>query len=634
MAHGYTGKILRVNLSTGESTIDEHDEVWYRTYFGGRGIILYYLLKELQPRTDPLSPQNKLIFAPGILTGVPVAGCGRNSVGGKSPLTGAYGEAEVGGFFGAELKHAGFDAVVVDGQAESPVYIWVHDGQVEIRDAKQLWGKNVLESHVGICEEWGDNGIRTAQIGPAGERLVRFACVINDSRHAAGRAGLGAVMGSKKLKAVAVRGHGKLDLADPQKVRQEARWMVDHWKELAGALRDHGTAINVMGLNAAGALPTRNFREGVFEGAERISGEAMTESILKDRGSCYACPIQCKRVVQAKVPYDVNPLYGGPEYETIAALGSLCGVDDLVAIAKGHELCDAYSLDTISTGTTIAFAMECFENGLLSKSDTGGIELRFGNAEAMVEMVNMIAKRQMIGNLLAEGLGRASQDLGADAAQYAMQVKGQPFPLHEPRFKQGMGMMYAVSPTGACHVAAFHDSDFEGEGWGLDSLRAVGILQPLPTTELSPRKVRSMVYSQHWYSFANSAVYCVNVPYNLNQLAEIAAGVTGWNTNVWELLKIGERGTTLARVFNVREGFTSEHDWLPGRMFQPLPAGPLKGVAIAPEQLGEAVKYYYGMMGWNDAGIPGLAKLAELDVDWAASPGQNAPCGGGWNVHT
>ena len=618
MPYGYSGKTLRVNLNAGTISVDEHDENFYRTYFGGRGVIAYYLLKEAPVGADPLGPENMLIFAPGVITGSPAAGCGRNSIGAKSPLTGLFGEVEVGGFFGAELKHAGYDGVVVEGKSTKPVYLWLQDGQTEIRDASHLWGMTTAESHEAICDELGDGRVRTAQIGPGGEKMVRYACIMGDVRHAGGRAGLGAVMGSKNLKAVAVRGRGGLDLADPEKVRSLAHWMAQNWKGSRLMFNEHGTAGQVMGLNASGALPTRNFHEGVFEGAEKISGEAMSETILTNRESCYACPIRCKRVVEAKEPYDVNPAYGGPEYETIAALGSLCCVDDLVAIAKANELCNAYSVDTISAGGAIAFAMECFENGLLTEEDTGGIDLRFGNADAMVKVMEMICKREGIGDLLAEGVYPVAKKLGPQAMSYAMHIKGQGLPLHEPRFKQAMGIAYALSPTGADHLQTFHDSQYAKRGAGLDYLKPIGLLEPMPTTELSSRKIRYMVYGQHWRSFFNMAVYCLIVPYSFGQMVDLVNGVTGWDTSVFELLKAGERGTTLARVFNVREGLRSDQDTLPERMFEPFTSGPLKGVAVDRSQAANAIQEYYSIMGWDGEGVPTVAKLDELNVSWAA----------------
>src|SRR5512140_2362698 len=298
MPKGDWGKVLRVNLSEGSIETEEYDDDWYRTYYGGRGFIAYFLLKEVPVGVDALSPENELIFAMGPLTGGPFAGSGRSSVGGKSPLTGGYGEGDVGGFFGAELKHAGFDAIVFEGKAAKPVYLWVHDGEAELRDASGLWGLSTLESQEKIRAELGDKGIRTAQIGPGGENQVRLACVINDLKHAAGRTGMGAVMGSKNLKAVACRGKLKLEMAEPELVRKHAKWIADNFMQESYGMWDCGTSNGLLGLNESGGLPTRNFQTGVFEGAEKISGQTMRDTILKARENCYACVIRCKRAVE------------------------------------------------------------------------------------------------------------------------------------------------------------------------------------------------------------------------------------------------------------------------------------------------------------------------------------------------
>lgn len=619
MAYGYNGQILRVNLSKNSISVEQPDENFYRTYLGGRGLISYYLLKELDPGTDPLGPENKLIFAAGILTGTPVAGGGRNSVGAKSPLTNAYGESEAGGSWGAEFKWTGYDAVIVEGRAGRPVYLWIHDGEVEIREASHLWGQTTGQAQQTIRRELGDNRIRTATIGPAGEHLVRYACVMNDLRHAAGRTGMGAVMGSKNLKAIAVRGRKRPAIADNEKVQAIVQWFARHCTELSGGLRDSGTAGRLLDLQVLGALPTRNFREGVFAEAERISGQTMRDTILIDRGTCYACPVRCKRTVQMEEPYPVDPAYGGPEYESVAALGSNCGIGDLAAIVKGNELCAAYGLDTISTGVSIAFVMECFERGFLTGKDTGGFQLTFGDAEVMLKLIGMIARREGIGNLLAKGVRRAAEEIGQGAAECAMQVKGQELPMHEPRLKQGMGLGYAVSPSGADHLQSMHDTEYVKEGPPLQEARALGLLEPLPMDDLGPAKVRLFLYLQHWNSLKNSLVMCIFVPYSFAQVVDIVNGVTGWNSTVWELMKVGERGTTMARAFNVREGLGIEDDNLPSRFSSPLTSGPLEGVAVSREMMEQAVATYYGAMGWDArTGIPTREKLHELGIGWVA----------------
>ena len=610
MPNGYAGSILRVDLSRDIVNVEHPTSAFYRRYFGGRNFIAHCLLNEVGPDVDPLSSGNKLVFATGLITGAPVAGTGRNSVGAKSPLTNGYGEAEAGGFWGPELKLAGFDALIVEGKARTPVYLWIHDGAVEIRDASRFWGLTIAESQNAIHKELGSNAIRTAQIGTGGENLVRYACLVNDVCYAYGRSGIGAVMGSKNLKAVAVRGNDKLEFADCAKLREFIQWMTANLPE---GFQDTGTAGSLLSLNERGGLPTHNFQQGQFEGAAQISGEMMRDTILIRRRGCYACPVQCKRVVQINGEYHVSQTYGGPEYEALAAMGSNCGVSDLAAIAKANELCNAHSLDTISTGTVIAFAMECFERGLLTLQDTGGVELRFGNANAMVQTVERIVNREGIGDLLAEGVKRASQRLGNGTEKYAMHTKGQELPMHEPRHNQGMGMGYAVSPTGADHLQSIHDTGYEN---GPGHLEALGILEGMPSTELNAQKVRMFMYQQHWNSFNSSAGICVFAGFSYSQKAELIRAITGWDTTTWELMKVGERGTTMARAYNVRCGLNAKDDCLPKRFHQAFGNGPLKGVRVDETVLQDAIRSYYLMMGWDEAGTPTPAKLAELDVAW------------------
>ncbi|MBA7673047.1 hypothetical protein ES703_81235 [subsurface metagenome] len=566
-----------------------------------------------------MGPDNKLIFAAGPLTGVPVGGCGRHSVGGKSPLTGAFGEAEAGGYWGAELKMAGFDAIIIEGKAEKPVYLFIRDGEAQLRDARHLWGKKALECQDAIREELGDSLIKVALIGPAGENLVRFACVMNDLDAAAGRTGMGAVMGSKNLKAVACRGHQHVSLADPQAVKDIASWVRDNTPITNKGMRDFGTARMVTILDDVGGLPTRNFQLGSFEGADKISGQTLKDTILVKRRACFACPVQCKREVKVDEPYTVDPRYGGPEYETLAALGSDCGITDLKAIAKGNELANAYGLDTISCGATIAFAMECFENGLLTSKDTGGIDLRFGNASAMLQLVEQIALRQSFGNVLAEGVARAAKKIGPAAEEFAMHIKGQELPMHEPRLKQGMGVGYSISPTGADHCHNIHDTVYTDMTPSLKMLEGIGILEPMPADDLSPAKVRLLKYYSEFIHLLNCSVCCYFVMslslVGFDRLTQLVRSVTGWDTTFFELLKVGERAVNLARVFNIREGFTAQDDNMPQRFFTPHGSGPLK-VALDPEAFQKAKETYYDMSGWPN-GVPSPGKLGELGIEWA-----------------
>jgi aldehyde:ferredoxin oxidoreductase len=615
--NGYTGKVLRVDLSNGAIEIEEPPEDFYRRYLGGNGFIAYYLLKEVPTGADPLGADNLLIFAGGPMTGIPIAGSGRNAVGAKSPLTDGYGEADVGGFFGAEMRRAGFDAIVVRGQSPTPVYLWVHDGEAEIRPADHLWGMMTLECQEAVRAELGERAARLAMIGPGGEKLVRYACVINDLKHAAGRTGMGAVMGSKNLKCVAARGRTAVPVADEDEVRGLRKWMVENWKEKSWSMHELGTSGGLTGLSETGRLPTRNFQDGQFEGAEKIGGEAMRDTILIDRGGCYACPLRCKRVVKVDDEYQVEPEYGGPEYETLGALGSNCGVDDLPAVSKANELCNAYSLDTISTGMTIAFAMECYENGLLTLEDTGGLDLRFGNAQAMVELTRQIGEREGLGDLLAEGPTRAAKQIGRGAEAFVIDVKGQPFPLHECRTRHGQALGYAVSPTGADHMHNIWDGglaqDPLGEGW-----QSLGVYVSVPETELNAHKVRAYAVQANWQWFRNHLGCCNFLPWSRDQHVQLIRAITGWQTNMWEMLKWGERAVTMARLFNMREGMTRADDVLPPRMKVPHVSGTLNEKPVDPEILDEAVGLFYGLMGWDPVtGAPTEGKLHELDIAWA-----------------
>ncbi len=607
-------RILRVNLTERTISVERQSDVFHRTYFGGRALIAYYLLKETDANTEPLSPDNKVIFAAGPLTGSPLAGTGRSSVGTISPLTGGYGDSEAGGYWGAELKRAGYSAIIIEGRASSPVYLAIKDETVEFRDAQHIWGAKTTDAEDIIKGEMGDTRARVCQIGIAGERRLPYACVVHDLTHFAGRTGTGAVLGSKNLRAIAVRGTRGVEMADSAKIKELSGWMGENYKKLAWMYNHLGTPGVVMPLQSMGGLPTRNFQEGTFEGAEKISGETMRETILKGQHTCYACPIRCKRVVATGEPYNVDPRYGGPEYETLGALGSVCGVDDLEAICKGNELCNMYGLDTISTGVCIAFAMECYKEGILTREDTGGLDLEFGNAAAMLEMIEQIVQQKGLGKILSRGVKEAAELIGRGSEKYAMHVKGQEVPMHEPRLKMGLGIGYAVSPTGADHCHNLHDTAFEKS---IDAISSLGILEPLPASTLEPRKVRMFTYMSTWRHLGNCALYCIFVPWKPNQVVEMVQAVTGWDASLWELMKVGERAAALTRLFNLRRGFTAEDDILKKRFHQAFTTGPLEGVNLEEEALQEAIRLHYGMLGWDVQGVPTEGKLHELDLGWA-----------------
>ncbi len=623
MPYGYHGKVLVVNLTDSSLDVETPDGALYRRYLGGGALATHYLLRELRPGVDPLGPDNVLVFASSVISGTPCPGAARFTTAAKSPLTGGFGESEAGGWWGPEFKAAGFDAIVIKGRAPHPVYLWITNGRAELRDASAVYGRTTADAQDIIRTQLGEPKARIAQIGPAGERLVRYACVLNELKHANGRTGMGAVLGSKNLRAVAVRGTLGVPVANRKAAREIVQTVVKSYTP--DSLQDVGTARGVRPFNAGGILPTRNFREGAFEQAESITGEAMRDTILTDRGTCYACPVRCKREVKVDEPWHVDPTYGGPEYETIGAFGSACGIGDLGAIAKANEICNAYGMDTISAGLTVAFAMECFEHGLLTKADTGGLDLRFGNGEAMVAVVQMIADRRGLGDLLAEGSKRAAARIGRGAEQFAMQIKGQELPLHEPRGKPGVGLEFAVSPTGADHLEGPHDVAFERPDQPtFAALAGIGPLEPIPALEISARKGRRLLYLQNLWSLYNSIGLCLmmsapNPPFKMPWIVDYLNAVTGWDVTVEELMRVGERATTMARIFNVREGFGPADDTLPERLFSPLEAGALKGRAVDKQGFLESLHAYYDEAGWDSAtGVPTPERLAALGIGWAA----------------
>jgi aldehyde:ferredoxin oxidoreductase len=624
MPYGYHGKILHVNLTTGQITVEEPPESLYRLTMGGSALGLHYLLKLLPPMVDPLGPENVLVLSVGVLTGAPISGLSRVMANAKSPLTGAIGDAEGGGFWPAEFKFTGYDAIVVQGKSPKPVYLYITEEKVELRDAAHVWGKITGEAEAMLREQVGDHRAQVLQIGPAGEKLVKFACILNMSTRACGRTGMGAVMGSKLLKAVVVRGKMRSELADAEKVKELAKWGRENF-EASGAygMYLNGTAGGINGLQEMGALPTRNWSSGVFEGWKDIWGQTMTDTILTDRDTCYGCLVRCKRVVSAKEPFEVDPLYGGPEYETAAALGSYCGVRDLVAVSKANELCNKYGMDTISCGGTVAFAMDCYEHGILTKADTDGLELSFGNGPAMIELIGKIAGRQGIGDLLAEGSFSAAQEIGKGAEDLVVTAKKQEYPAHVPQAKRSLALMYAINPYGADHMSGEHDPSYApGGGNSVRRLEQLGLTNPLDKRDLSAEKVRFALTTAYAYSLLDSAGTCMFVwgpawqLYGLDQLAELVQAVTGWNTSVYELMLVGQRRLNMMRVFNAREGFTDEQDMLPVKGFIKLTGGATDGVEVGREAFIQARAQYYEMAGWDERGHPLPGTLRRLGLDW------------------
>jgi aldehyde:ferredoxin oxidoreductase len=618
MALGYHDRILHVNLTDGSIDIENPGEVFYRTYMGGSAMGAYYLLKHTPPHADPLGPDNTLSIMVGVLTGAPISGNARVSVTAKSPISHMADASEAGGFFPAEFKFAGFDGIVLHGKSPRPVYLWVHDGEVELRDASALMGKFTADVEDVIRAELGDNRVHVMQCGPAAERGVRFSALVNNANRVNGRGGMGLVMASKNLKAIAVRGKNRPELADPAALSALARWGAQNVDDSGVAgFKTMGTSSMLTSQDAAGGLPTNNWSSGTLENAEAIGGEKMLETILKTTDTCYACAVRCKRVVEiTEGAFQADPRYGGPEYESISALGSYCGIANLEAIARANQLCNMYGMDTIACGGTIAWAMDCFEQGLLTKQDTDGIELRFGNAEAMVQLVEMIGERKGFGKVLGEGSQRAAEILGV-GKDLVVATKGREYPAHMPQVKRAMALLYAVNPGGADHTVCEHETSYLRFPEGM---AALSLLDPQPADVLNPEKVRYALYSQRIISALDSVCGCKFVwgpawqLFSTEQWLQALRAITGWPINLWELMKVGERRINLLRMFNAREGATAAMDTLPKKMTIPLKGGATDGVFVTEKEFEEAKALYYAMAGWDEEGRPKQSKLDELGI--------------------
>jgi len=639
MPHGYNGKILHVDLTNGKFRVEEPGEAFYRKYMGGSALAMHYLLKEMRPGADPLSPENILVLALSVLTGAAISGQSRMTAAAKSPLTGAIGDSQGGGFFPAELKFAGFDAIVIKGKAEKPVYLWINDGHYELRDASHLWGLITGEAEATIKEELGDDKVEVLQIGPAGEKGVRFAGILSMSNRANGRTGMGAVMGSKHLKAVVVRGKNRPSMADKARLSKLAKWGVANLddSDIAG-LAKYGTAETTGANQTSGGLPTYNFNSGVFDDWEPIDGTTMYDTILRGaaegkqdrlgRDTCYACTVRCKRVVEiTEGPYHVDPQYGGPEYETSSTFGNYCGIGNLAAIAKANELCNKYGMDTISCGATISWAFEAFNEGQLTLEDTDGLDLTWGNAESMVKLTEKIGKREGFGDLLAEGSERAAKKIGRGTEAFLITCKGQELPAHMPRVKRSVAIIYATNPFGADHQSHEHDPSIEDDfEYYTDRLAVLGFKEAQEPRSLSDEKIRFTVASQHLYSVADSLNLCQFVYgptwqlYGPEDMVELVQAVTGWeDVSIEELQRVGERRVNMMRAFNAREGLDRKDDVLPQKLFKPLKRGTSDGWALDPDEVEGALDKYYEFCGWDvETGNPTRVKLAELGLDWVA----------------
>jgi len=610
--------LLRVNLTTKTITKEPLADDVLRRYLGGRTLGAHILLGELDKGIDPLGPDNKLLVMGGPLNGSNVAGSGRFAVMAKSPLTGFIGEAFAGGHFIHELRWAGYLGIIVEGRSESPVYLRIHDDEVELCDASHLWGEPPLEVEHTLHRELDDGEYKILTIGLAGEKLAKIACIINDVERAAGRTGLGAVMGSKNLKAVAVRGTRGIRPVKPERIAELSMEYNRKARDfgMGVGLKVQGTPGLVKMLNTMGVLPTRNFQEGEFEGVEGISGDVMWDKYLVRKKACAGCSIACINQVRVQGgPFgEVEPVYGGPEYETLAAFGSLLGIDNYEAVAAANKKCNSYGLDTIATGTVIAFATECYLNGLITEEEVG-FPLSWNDPRAMLKLIDMIAAREGFGDRLAEGSTRLAEHIPGDPQRFLIATKGQDWPMHDPRGKMGLGIQYATASKGATHCDGFHDHAYIAP----DGAPELGIPGGMKRTGLEG-KGPYIVLAEDWRTVVNSAVVCYftmresGPVRNVEEFTELLAAITGFDYDIAELMKVGARGQTLTRAFSCREGVSRKDDTLPPRLFEPLPEGGTKGSAYTQKEFQACLDAYYQARGYTDDGIPTAEVCAQLDI--------------------
>jgi aldehyde:ferredoxin oxidoreductase len=629
MSQGYNRKILHVDLTKQRLEVEQPSEAFYRKYMGGSCMGMYYILRDMPAGIDPLAPENVLTLMVSVTTGAPISGQSRLNANAKSPISGAIGDSQSGGFFPAELKFAGFDGIVIKGRSNQPVYLSIIDGEVGLHDATHLMGKLTGEVDAILRAETRHPKAEILQFGPAAERGVLFSSLVSMANRNNGRTGMGLVMASKNLKAIIVRGKKKPELHDPAAVlalNKAGPKLMPGNPDVDG-LGKYGTASVLMFQNMIGSLPTRNYNEGQFESAEAISGEVMADTVLKDRDTCYACVVRCKRVVEINDgPYKVDPLYGGPEYETLSTFGSYCGVDDMAAISKANEICNMYGVDTISCGATIAFAMECFEKGIIGLEDTGGLELRFGDPSALLAVLEQIVTNSgPLGTVLSQGTARAAMSWGPEARECLITVKGSEAPAHMPQAKKSLGLIYAVNPFGADHQSSEHDPMYEGEASPLylERLAELGLTNPTEPGSLGPEKIRFAALTQIFYSLLDTVELCQFVwgpawtLYGPTETVEFVRAVTGWDVSIQELMKVGERRLNMLRVFNAREGFGRKDDKLPKKFFKALQgSGPTAGVALNSQDFESILDQYYQLMGWTPDGLPTSQKLADLEIEF------------------
>lgn len=606
---GYKGKILRIDLTTGKIKRDTISEEFCETWIGGYGFAAKILWDELKPGVDPLSPDNILIFATGPVPGTILPTSSKYGVFAKSPLTGLFGLSISSGSVGQQMARTGYDMLIITGKAEKPVYILLDDDDVSIRSAEHLWGKkDAWETEDELREEHADIKLAVAAIGQGGENLSKIACITNDRNRQAGRTGMGTVMGSKNLKAIAFRGSKPVEVADKDGFMKKALKLIKIANGPATTkYRDLGTPANIMVFQKLGVLPTRNFQAGRFEGADAISGETMREKWVAKKAACSCCPIACDHICTA-VEGEFAGAVSSVDFESIFALGSCCGVDDFPAIIRAIELCDRYGIDTMSGGVTVAHAMECFEKGLITTEDTGDLELNFGNPKAIVQFVeDMAFRKTKAGDIWADGCKAAAAKIGKGTDHFAMHSKGLELPGYLVRGLKTAALGFAVSIRGGCHLRnGAYDPDVKGK---VDRLKE------------ETGRGKMIIPTENIYAIIDSLIICKftrGIYENDDEMAEAYQLITGIPMDAKKLQLAGERILNLSKCFNIREGWTKGDDTLPPRCFKdPVESGDVKNVVIDEAKFTEMVEDYYVTRGWTKEGVPTAAKLKELGLEFA-----------------
>lgn len=609
---GYHWKLLRVDLTEQRVEVEDFDPKLFEKYVGGVGIGARILYEETTPSTDPLGPENVLIAVTGPYTGTAVPASSRHHMMARSPLTGLLGESNVGGSWAVHFKKTGFDGIAITGKSEQPVYLWIHDGGVEFRDARPIWGRDSYESAAFLKSETSEKAT-VAVIGPAGERLTRVASIphIGHIVRAAARTGLGAVMGSKNLKAMVAYGTKDLALAKPDALREDIRAILPHVRKATETFGKYGTSGGIDNYEKGGNFPIKNWKEGRWAGASKISGVAMHDTILTGRRGCLRCPIACGRHIKiSDGPY--APLEcEGPEYETIGTLGGECMVDDLAAICKANELCNRYGLDTISTGSIIAFALEAYEKGILTRQDTDGVDLVWGNGKALVEMVHKMGKGEGIGKLMGEGSKRMAESLGRNAVEFAIHVKGLEPSAHDPRRFFSQALSYYTAARGACHNASWsHPYELTLK------MPEIGIPEAQDPYQIEG-KAKFTAKLQDLMCMMDTLIICrfvqVGKAVNVTNMVHWLNLITGWEMDISEFMKTGERVFNLKRIYNTRLGISRKDDFLPPRFLTLKRVG--EGLTNQLPPVGQLLSDYYTYRNWSEDGIPTLGNLEELGLD-------------------